>query len=1111
MDNNLEKKDSKHLDNKINNSFNSQKYNKKKDKYRILMKRKDVYDSLDDEEYKDEEIDYYISPYSWYIKIFDLLLFLSSIIYFIFIPYFLSTNFFISKDVQFWKTLYTIIDIFYIIDIIINFFRAYEDFDEHLVRKTKKILFHYLKTWFFLDLLQAVPYFSIINFLEKYLNNNDSIFNCTNHLINHKLYVILLIKIIKLYKMFNKNTTISYISEILSRNELFDDHGGFFIAFIITVLVLNMTTCLFIFIGINSYPGWIVSLNIQDESYFYIYLTSIYFVIVTVTTVGYGDITGKTVPELLFQIYLLIIGTIAYSFTISYISNNIIKANARSMTFEKNLELLQEIKIHHPNMKNSLYNEVLRNIYNEQLYERKDKHLLFDCLPYSLKNKLIMEMYRPLIRNFVFFKDIDNSDFIVKVATSLKPLLTIKNDILIQEGDYIKEIIFVKKGIVGLNISIDLGDPESSLKKFFFNKKIGKFDISYRTSDIQSKKKSIIDKNIHSFFRSDMGSVLFEENIEHIKIIEIRNNEHFGDALMFLNERCPLIAKVRTKTAEILILRKIEAIEIYSIYPNIWKRINKKSLYNMHQIYLKIKKIVMELSNRYKINIDDIIGKKKYRGSLRRNMAIARYDENEPPNESKGQSPPKEVSIKDKEISEHKQKIEELNETLNANYCLNIMGNASIHMLEDMTFCKKSSTQKESILSFEPFKINEKNLLFNNTNISINHSNNNSKINTNENYNKSKTIKKDGINSFLTKSKSFLKQNTIRSDQTRGRESMDTTKFFNNRQSIVSPVNYYNNTIKEINDTNNSALSNKKFHSSERKNEKIFYNIFTNLKTTKEKSFHLEPSYDNINKISNFKYIKNMNLQTKIKQILIKECINVNSLKKKSSFLVPPCNLSYTCKSSKNAKRNLSSKFNNVLSEAEMNNFEICNSDNSNKSGNKNNYYFGLTKSMTIKEKGDDKRYNNKIQMRSSSKLIDMNSKKRIFQKHKPLHVSPRKGRKNTKKKPEKINKQLNIISKNIESSSKNINNPEEFYMNFFTNIIAKESRRFNEDENSDSNNKRIIDNSMELNNVNTNRKSSNPINVFDSFFSNKDSNVKDSNLNLIRIKQKSGFNSKVE
>ena len=91
------------------------------------------------------------------------------------------------------------------------------------------------------------------------------------------------------------------------------------------------------------------------------------------------------------------------------------------------------------------------------------------------------------------------------------------------------------------------------------------------------------------------------ENIEDIRILEIRKNEHFGDALMFLNERCPLIVKVRTRNVELLILRKMEAIEIYSIYPNIWKRINKKSLYNMEQIYLKIKQKVEDFSTRYNV------------------------------------------------------------------------------------------------------------------------------------------------------------------------------------------------------------------------------------------------------------------------------------------------------------------------------------------------------------------------------------------------------------------------------------------------------------------------------------------------------------------------------
>ena len=68
---------------------------------------------------------------------------------------------------------------------------------------------------------------------------------------------------------------------------------------------------------------------------------------------------------------------------------------------------------------------------------------------------------------------------------------------------------------------------------------------------------------------------------------------------MFLNEKCPLNGKIKSKKAELLTLRKIDAIEIYSIYPHIWKKINKKSLFNLEQIYKKIEKVVIDISTRY--------------------------------------------------------------------------------------------------------------------------------------------------------------------------------------------------------------------------------------------------------------------------------------------------------------------------------------------------------------------------------------------------------------------------------------------------------------------------------------------------------------------------------
>lgn len=60
------------------------------------------------------------------------------------------------------------------------------------------------------------------------------------------------------------------------------------------------------------------------------------------------------------------------------------------------------------------------------------------------------------------------------------------------------------------------------------------------------------------------------------------------------------------------------------------------------------------------------------------------------------------------------------------------------------------------------------------------------------------------------------------------------------------------------------------------------------------------------------------------------------------------------------------------------------------------------------------------------------------------------------------FNKKLNIISKNIKGANKNINNPNEFYMDFFNNIIKQENF---DNFKIDTKNNHIIDNKREKNN----------------------------------------------
>ena len=1098
----------------VNNDSNNEA-----DKYRVLTKKKYLYDSIDDEEEKDELMDYYISPNSIYTKIFDILLFLSSLFYLIYVPYLISFNFF-QKENNIWMIILVIIDIIYIIDIIINFFRAYQNFDENLVKKSKLIFMHYIKTWFIIDFIQAIPYFLLITFLEHIkkgnINNYLNTFTYSSHTIDEKWYLLFLIKLIKVYKMLNYNSTIDYLSEIFTQNEFLDDYGGFIVTIFLTLCILNLATFLFIFLGMNSYPGWIIKINIQDESYLNIYLTSVYFVIVTITTVGYGDITGNSISEIVFQVFLLIVGTIAYSFIISYISNYIVKNNKKSMTFEKNLEILNEIKRHHPNMKKSIYNDVLRNLHNEQLYEKKDKHILLDCLPYSLKNKLIMEMYRTIIKYFVFFKDIDNSDFIVKVVTSLKPLVSIKGDIVIQEGDFIKEIIFVKKGIISLNISIDLEHPEISLKKYLSHERIGNFSLSFINSIFdnnnkeKSKKNKIIslDQSLRSILTGNLENIESplsniknkEIKIEEIKIIEIRKNEHFGDALMFLNEQCPLFAKVRTKKAELLILRKMEAIEIYSIYPNIWKRINKKSLFNMEQIYLKIKKIIFELSDRYGFDIEKAFPNKK--NLLIKNKKEKEKKQNQNQNkiiELKEVRVEKEENEKNKnsinndqnEIKDRKERKVRFTKDLNKNKEKQIKNRKSKNEME--IDCKKLkikitiNSENENENSFDKRKqsIN----LNNNDNMTFYRENSFFKEKSSINKDINNTIKSDRnkISPLMQKLDNIIyvdkiiktdaktsssKNNCDGEDEYIEREINDEIYQneifdYNQKQSYVATKNsllFRQESIKlndllnsNANNSNSFGLNNQSLKRSLlTKNENFELHTFSNLSSTKEGDFQLNSSYDNINKLSNNTYIKDVNLQTKTKDFIINECNNNRSLFKKSdNFLkLPgtPKNFD-TIKSNINEKRNSNQKVVRYSEGEFPQNFNLNNFTNTfnraiNKSFNEENKF---DKKGTVKIR-KDKNLSFSPKNCVLKKLPKSSSSKSIL-KLKSLKITSidnannKLKKKIVRKKALNLNQKLNTISKNIRNMSNSINNPNEFYMNFFNNIIQKENRSVYEEE----------------------------------------------------------------
>ena len=52
---------------------------------------------------------------------------------------------------------------------------------------------------------------------------------------------------------------------------------------------------------------------------------------------------------------------------------------------------------------------------------------------------------------------------------SFRPILAIKNDILVNEGDFVEDIIFVKKGVLSVELALNMKNPQENMDKYLNN------------------------------------------------------------------------------------------------------------------------------------------------------------------------------------------------------------------------------------------------------------------------------------------------------------------------------------------------------------------------------------------------------------------------------------------------------------------------------------------------------------------------------------------------------------------------------------------------------------------------------------------------------------------
>ena len=861
------------------------------EKTRKIVKKTVLYDSMAEDE-SDENIEedgFGLSPESLFICIFDLLLLISSLLCLFYFPYRLAkTKLNFDEDEYIIRYIIIFSELIYIFDMIFGFFRWYYNNELKIVKNNKMVIANYLWGYFLMDLIEAIPFFSIL----RYINLKNKINDKNEDLFSEKYFILKIFSCFKAFKIFKinerrNNYILNAINNKLSESYLFERIYQISNFAIITLSVLNIFICLHIYMGKLSYPNWIVSFKFQDKSFIEIYLSSLYFIMATMTSVGYGDIVCISKIETCFQIILLSIGVVAYSWIISTVGDYVKNESRASIKYNKDITQLEEIRIAYPNMPFKLYNNIHQHLQRSLKQKEKfDSNLLINNLPYTLKNTLIFEIHKEIIHKFIFFRGCENSDFILRILTRFIPLYSKKNSFLIKEGETIENIFFVKDGRLSLEAAIDLDNIEDSIEKYLehefgeisslieseieisLNKinNIIKKEEKEKKNKIQNQEELLdvinkLSQNIgnisymhESNIEEEIGKCDFNEELENLElgnhqflhIIDILKNENFGE--IYLNKPCPLSLRVKSKKVDLFLLRKKDAINIKNDYPNIWKRIIDKARHNMKAIKALTRKVI----NRYcKIN-----------GILHNKEMIERSQHLLGDGGECNSSKDKEISdISNEFDSPKKTKMKKLNSVVirkkrESEKYFNILSPKNKRNTNTFQSCILRTTKKskeKNDISFQPKndEKSEKKKKENSNNIeqNINKEINNDHNNQEENANNIKNINKYYLYSPLNKNSNMSLNEVIKSLN---------EKISNNNINIQQEekINNNNNNNSSNKEKNNHNLNNILFQLSKMQDKPMNCHIYNTTYTTSKLYNNVNSLFNsdsqNINQVNNF-------------------------------------------------------------------------------------------------------------------------------------------------------------------------------------------------------------------------------------------------------------------
>lgn len=160
-------------------------------------------------------------------------------------------------------------------------------------------------------------------------------------------------------------------------------------------------------------------------------MTSFYFTITTITTVGYGDISGGTSAEKIGAILLMLLGVISFSFASASLASIFSEFDNKGVTFKDKMAMLNRLQAEY-DLPLKLCSNIVKNLSSSFEKQKDEKAEFVEDLPPGLRNELCVHMYKEIYKHISFVKS-KSIEFISWICPLLQLSIKMKDEFIYSE------------------------------------------------------------------------------------------------------------------------------------------------------------------------------------------------------------------------------------------------------------------------------------------------------------------------------------------------------------------------------------------------------------------------------------------------------------------------------------------------------------------------------------------------------------------------------------------------------------------------------------------------------------------------------------------------------